>query len=250
MTTKKKLIALALCVVILVATILSGTVAYFTDKEGVQNTFTSGNVEITLDEGKATLDTLKRVTVDKNTRVSSNQDYGTLYPAQSFTKDPKITNVSTEAAYIAAKVTVTDDKDTVTGNIASIIPGTTGGIDIEKLLSGGLLENYDVITDKSAVESALATNDYVIYQEVVGTNGKYVFYFFAKNALAEGGTITLFDTFTVPAEWDNAQMNQLKALTIDVKAYGVQTFGFDTSLKALEAAFHDDFEGFTTTTNA
>lgn len=240
MTTKKKLIALALCVVILVATILSGTVAYFTDEHTVSNTFTSGDVEITLDEGKVTLDSLNRVTVDTDVRVSSNQSYGTLYPAQSFTKDPKITNVSTEAAYIAAKVVVSDGA----GDLTNVISDGNGGINIEALLSGGLLKDYDVTVDKADVKTALDTNGYAIYQEVNASAGKYTFYFFIKEAVAKNGTVTLFDTFSVPAAWDNEQMVELKELKIDVTAYGVQTFGFDTSLKALEAAFPDDFSGF------
>ena len=242
MTTKKKLIALALCAVLLVATILSGTVAYFTDEKGVQNTFTSGNVAIKLDESEATVDAYSnRVTVDKNTRVSSNQNYGTLYPAQSFTKDPKITNVSTEAAYVAAKVTVTDGE----GDLTKYMPNTKDGIDIEVLLSGCLLKEYDVILDKTLIASEVEDKGYAIYQEADKANGKYVFYFFVKEALAKDGTVTLFDTFGVPATWDNDEMAQLRELKIDVKAYAVQTFGFDTSLEALEAAFFDEFSGFT-----
>ena len=240
-STKKKLIAIGICFVILVASILSNTIAYFTDDEEVSNTFTSGNVEITLTESKATLDNLNRVTVDNNERVSGNQDFGTLYPSQSFTKDPTITNVSTEAAYIAAKVIVSDGA----GDLRQIIASAGTGIDIERILSGGLLATYDVTENKTEVASKLATEDYVIYQEV--KNGNYVFYFFVKDAVAVNGTVELFETFSVPNEWDNEQMDQLKKLTIDVKAYGVQTFGFNSALEALEAAFSDEFAGFTTT---
>ena len=242
-STKKKLIAIGICFVILVASILSNTIAYFTDDEEVSNTFTSGNVEITLDEAKVTVDTTtKRITaVDHNIRSEEDQDFGTLYPSQSFIKDPTITNVSTEAAYIAAKVIVSDGA----GDLRQIIASTGTGIDIEKILSGGLLTAYDVTENKTEVASKLATDDYVIYQEV--KNGDYVFYFFVKDAVAKGDTVELFETFSVPNKWDNEQMDHLKALKIDVKAYGVQTFGFDTSIKALEAAFPDDFAGFTAT---
>lgn len=49
---KKKILALALCVVLLAVAIVGATLAYFTDTEEVKNTFTVGNVKIQLLESK------------------------------------------------------------------------------------------------------------------------------------------------------------------------------------------------------
>ena len=47
---KKKIIALALCICLLAVAIVGGTMAYFTDNEAQSNTFTSGQVGLSLNE--------------------------------------------------------------------------------------------------------------------------------------------------------------------------------------------------------
>ena len=50
---KKKILSLTLVVCLLAIAVVGGTLAYFTDDTGVaENTFTVGDVEITLDEAK------------------------------------------------------------------------------------------------------------------------------------------------------------------------------------------------------
>ena len=50
MKTKSKALLLTLCAVLLVAASVMGTMAYLTSTDKVENTFTVGNVKITLDE--------------------------------------------------------------------------------------------------------------------------------------------------------------------------------------------------------
>ena len=50
MKKAKKVVALALCAVMLVVGSVAGTMAYLTSNDSVTNTFTVGNVVITLDE--------------------------------------------------------------------------------------------------------------------------------------------------------------------------------------------------------
>ncbi|MBO5300969.1 MAG: hypothetical protein J6A81_02015, partial [Peptococcaceae bacterium] len=49
---KKKFALMAASVALVASTVLFGTLAYFTDRESVANTFTVGNIDITLDEAK------------------------------------------------------------------------------------------------------------------------------------------------------------------------------------------------------
>ncbi|MDY5347494.1 MAG: hypothetical protein SPG37_07790, partial [Eubacteriales bacterium] len=57
MKTKNKALLLTLCAMLLVAASIFGTVAYLTSKtENVVNTFTVGQVKITLDEAKVDAD--------------------------------------------------------------------------------------------------------------------------------------------------------------------------------------------------
>lgn len=48
--SKKKLITLALVAIVAITAIASASLAYFTDTKTADNTFTMGNVKITLDE--------------------------------------------------------------------------------------------------------------------------------------------------------------------------------------------------------
>ena len=54
MKTKSKALLLTLCAVLLVAASVLGTMAYLTSTAKVENTFTIGKVEITLDETDVT----------------------------------------------------------------------------------------------------------------------------------------------------------------------------------------------------
>ena len=56
MKTKSKALLLTLCAVLLVAASVMGTMAYLTSTDKVENTFTVGNVTITLDEAKVNTD--------------------------------------------------------------------------------------------------------------------------------------------------------------------------------------------------
>ena len=53
---KLKVLGLSLCAVLLIAASVLGTLAYLTAQDTVTNTFTVGQVDITLDETKVTPD--------------------------------------------------------------------------------------------------------------------------------------------------------------------------------------------------
>lgn len=93
---KKKIVALCLCVALAVVAIGGATLAYFTDTKTANNTFTMGDVKITLDETD--------VTNPEGGRVTSNT-YA-VYPGAVVTKDPIVHNVGKNGAYIRAIVTV------------------------------------------------------------------------------------------------------------------------------------------------
>ena len=93
---KKIIVALCLCVALAVVAIGGATLAYFTDTKTANNTFTMGDVKITLDETD--------VTNPEGARVTSNT-YD-VYPGAVVTKDPIVHNVGKNGAYIRAIVTV------------------------------------------------------------------------------------------------------------------------------------------------
>ena len=96
---KKKIVSVCLVVCLLATAIIGTTLAYFTDEKTVTNTFSSGNVTITLDEAPVGLDG-QATTGD---RVTTN-DYK-LYPGKEYDKDPTITVADgSEDCYLFVKV--------------------------------------------------------------------------------------------------------------------------------------------------
>ena len=94
---KKKTILAA--VVLLLVFVVGGAIAYFTDTDTKTNTFTIGNVDITLTEPNWS-------TTDSNSNNVPDAAEN-LMPGQSVAKDPTINNVSTKnPAYVFAKVEV------------------------------------------------------------------------------------------------------------------------------------------------
>ena len=95
---KKKTILAALVLLLVVA--VGGAIAYFTDTDTKTNTFTIGNVDISLTEdGWAAL-----ADANNNDIPDVAED---MMPGESVTKDPIINNLSTKnPAYVFAKVEV------------------------------------------------------------------------------------------------------------------------------------------------
>ncbi len=96
---KKKIVSVCLVVCLLATAIIGTTLAYFTDEKTVTNTFSSGNVTITLDEAPVGLDG-QATTGD---RVTTNEYK--LYPGKEYDKDPTITVAAdSEVCYLFVKV--------------------------------------------------------------------------------------------------------------------------------------------------
>lgn len=96
----KKVLLLALCAVLLVGATIAGTVAYLTSTtKEVKNTFTAGNVTITLDE--APVDLYGKVV--EGDRVTENKYK--LIPGHTYDKDPTIhVDDESEACWVFAKL--------------------------------------------------------------------------------------------------------------------------------------------------
>lgn len=90
----KKIVAVALSLALAVAIGIGGTLAWLTHKTGpLVNTFTVGNVGITLTESKGT-----------SIGTSSNRSFK-MVPGQTIEKDPKVTVVAdSEACWLFVKV--------------------------------------------------------------------------------------------------------------------------------------------------
>ena len=107
MKNVKKIIALAMCAVMLVGVSVTGTLAFLTATETVNNTFTVGKVNLGGDDGSAGLDEAKvdeyGVEVQGADRVQANEYK--LIPGHTYTKDPTIhVGSDSEECYLFAKI--------------------------------------------------------------------------------------------------------------------------------------------------
>ena len=261
MNNKKKIIAICVCVALLAGTILSGTIAYFTDNEAITNTFTSGNIDLTLtehykenEEGNK----LAAADADKDGTADYFEDLK-LFPADVITKEPVITvEAGSENAFVAAKITIkaadlTEANDLTEPDLVDTTK-TPQKLDVTQLLKGGILNgSITEVEDAQAAQDLLvegtATTDYIMYQTYA--NNTYTFYVYKVEAVVTiaNGTdganadesFTLFETLNIPSNWDNAEMDELEDLDITVHAFAAQEKHLDDCYTAMASAFDGEF---------
>ena len=100
---KKKITAIALVVCLVAVAVVGGSLAYFTDNAEKTNTFTVGNVDITLTE--------------PNWEGSGKEDAPEVYPGEPLAKDPTVKNTGANPCFVRIKVEGLD----CLGNAGNII---------------------------------------------------------------------------------------------------------------------------------
>lgn len=210
--TKKRFVAILLCVTLVALAAIGATFAYLTDTKTVNNTFTMGNVAIKLDETD-----IKNPNGD---RVTSNE-YN-VYPGAVVTKDPIVHNTGKNAAYIRATVNVSNWMNLCAAYYPDFgISYPNAGYEQSLLrLVGDLGEGWSIV--------GVTTGDTFIYGEQF--DAKFILKY--EGALAAGAdTTAMFQTVTIPAGIDNANTDSFSGVTVVAQA--IQADGFDT----WEAAF-------------
>lgn len=102
MNNTKKAILLVVCMVAVATAAVFGTLAFLLDNDSVVNTFTVGDVQITVDESKVNPD---GTLVPGADRVQENEYH--LLPGFSYVKDPTVTlKADSEDSYIRMIMTV------------------------------------------------------------------------------------------------------------------------------------------------
>lgn len=218
---KKKTIALALVLVMVFGATLGGTFAYLTSTDTVTNTFTVGNVKITMDEAKVNLygepvntagQTKAEYLAEGNTEdgwvpARANGNEYKLLPGHTYTKDPTIyVDANSEDAWLFVKV-------------------ENGISDIEA-------------NGNTTIVNQMAAN----WTRVSGTTNIY-----AYNAkVSKTNTIKVFDNFKIADNADIANYateknndGTIKAGAtnlIKITAYAIQADGFTTAADAWTAA--------------
>lgn len=196
---KKKIVSVCLVVCLLATAIIGTTLAYFTDKtEVVTNTFTSGNVDITLDE--APVDTNGQATAGD--RVTTNEYK--LYPGKEYDKDPTVHIVKdSEDCYVFVKVVNGLAGLEATGNTIETQMNANGWIGVE-----GVANVYVYAKDgKPAVVS---------YNAEPGANNDLV----------------VFENFTIAESATAGDLGAAKTASITITAYAIQAEGMSEKTAA------------------
>ena len=211
--TKKRFVAILLCVTLVALAAIGATFAYLTDTKTVDNTFTMGNVKITLDE--------TNVNDPEGDRVTRNT-YN-VYPGAVVTKDPIVHNTGKNAAYIRATVNVSNWMNLCAAyypesGFEFTKPGYEKSLE---LLVGTLGEGWSVV----GVE---AGDTFTIGQ----FDAKFILKYDGKLAAGDD-TTAMFQKVIIPAGIDNASADAGSFSSVKVVAQAIQADGFDT----WEAAF-------------
>lgn len=194
MKTRSKALLLTLCAVLLVAASVLGTMAYLTSTASVENTFTVGKVNITLDE----------TDVDDSTPNAERDQRNSykLMPGHEYTKDPIVhVAAGSEDCYLFVKV----------DNQISTIEAKTNTIASQMAAKGWV---------------AVAEHDgvYVYVGTTAGATDPL--------AVSAGTNVTVFEKMVIDGDVNADQLKTYENKTITVTAYAVQKDGFETKTAA------------------
>lgn len=190
----KKVLAMACAMALTAAIAVGGTLAYLTSTDNVTNTFTVGNVAITLDEAKVNPD---GTPIAGEPRVDNNQYK--LMPGHLYMKDPAVhVDANSEDSYLFVKVV---------NQIANL--EATGSTTIASQMTA---KGWDAVDNQANVYIYAPGDD-------------------VKTIVKAGQTYGVFDSFTLA---DNADLSKLTDTDQDgimdqnivVTAYAVQADGF------------------------
>lgn len=219
--TKKKVITLALVVIIAVAAITSASLAYFTDTKTAKNTFTMGDVKITLDE--AAVDDNGHA-IDGDRVKENNYGIDAAFPGAVLDKDPTVHNNGKNSAYIRATVNVSNWMNLVAAyypDFKETFPND-GYKAALNLLVGELGDGWSVV-------EVVAGDVFTIGQ----FDAKFVLKY--DGVLASGESTTpMFEHITIPTGIDNVNASNFDEVKIVAQA--IQANSFD-SWEAAFAAF-------------
>ncbi len=151
---KKKITAIALVVCLVAVAVVGGSLAYFTDTDKAENTFTVGNVDITLTE--------------PNWEGSGSQDAPEVYPGEPLAKDPTVKNTGANPCFVRVKVTgldclapagnITYKTDYVAGKLGdNWVKHTDGYFYYNQVLAVG--DKTDALFDQIVIPTDLENGD-------------------------------------------------------------------------------------------
>lgn len=223
--TKKQLKAsiVTLCALLLIFATILGTLAYLTDRETVENTFTIGNIDIKLDNAD-----------NGNVIVNGGQGVNgklKLVPGVKVERTPTVTvKKGSEECYVRILVTISnyDALKTAAATHNMIDDANNNKVVISNLLAD--LGTY--WTEKT---------EGFKYETTDGGTATYEFRYNAPvnalNADADSNLNALFTGYVAPGVFNNSEMEAFKTMKVTVVAHAIQTASFNNDVDAAWTAF-------------
>ena len=185
---KKKIMAAALAICMMATLVVGMSLAYFTDTDSKTNTFTVGNVDITLTEPSWLGDT--------------SEDAVRLIPGKTIAKDPTITVAQgSQTAYTFMKMELSADF-------------------LELITDWATAQQ---VTDPKAVIGAWFTS--ATSPKIMAMGSDYVI-LGVLSPKAAGDSVKYFDAVTVPGTVTQDMIKANGTYTINITAYAIQAEGF------------------------
>ena len=185
---KMKIMAAALAICMMATLVVGMSLAYFTDTDSKTNTFTVGNVDITLTEPSWLGDT--------------SEDAVRLIPGKTIAKDPTITVAQgSQTAYTFMKVELSADF-------------------LELITDWATAQQ---VTDPKAVIGAWFTS--ATSPKIMAMGSDYVI-LGVLSPKAAGDSVKYFDAVTVPGTVTQDMIKANGTYTINITAYAIQAEGF------------------------
>ncbi len=259
--TKKKLTIGILTIGLICALTIGGTLAFLTDSEKVTNTFTIGDLDISIDEphwDDGTPDDLTTSDTDESTPGDGDD----MTPGDTKVKDPTVT-AEVNNSYMRVIMTVIDNEATIPNpeydenaaspNIEPTIPNPNYGKPItdkdrlELILNTVYYDStYDVTADPATqnlvpgekytlaqlADYATVNSDFTLDTDN-STDGTY--YYNYNKIFNQGDKAVLFTNVVIPTDWNSEQLAVMGKYKIEVYAQAIQSDNFANADKAFAA---------------
>lgn len=243
---KKKSLIMLVCALMIVSSVAFGTIAYLTDRAGVVNKFTIGNVDITVDETEVNPDGTPKypegtelnpdgTPTDPTVEPERTPDENTypLIPDSEYVKDPTMTvKAGSEEAYVRLVVTITNaaEVEDIFNEFKLLYPQT---------YPNGFVPG-DFVTGRDNTKWVYVEAEDYGYNAVTNTYTLEFRYFQpVKPAATENVELPpLFETIRFPGELTNAHLSTLTDFEVRVDGHAIQTTGFadaDAAWSAFDA---------------
>lgn len=220
MKKSKKIIIGVLATGLVAAVSIGGTLAFLTDSEKQTNTFTVGDLDISLSEPN----------------WNDTTDGKDMTPGNTFVKDPTVAEVVNDS-YMRVVMTVKDsdgNKITDTNRLDKILAMVRYDSTYNK--------DETPVTDNLKEDSKYSLNDLEAYSNInpsftlnttKSTLGEY--YYEYNSVFTEGDEAVLFTNVVVPTDYNQTDLELIGQFKIEVYAQAIQADNFTNSADAFAA---------------